>query len=93
MTSLTRSWLPGGQPWITARLRCDLCRRWGPGVQGTDDPAAVPILRARLRLQARTQRRWASTTILESDPDTGRLHPHRVDLCPGCRQPATVRPQ
>lgn len=82
MIDLQRSWLPGGQPWITARLRCDGCGRLGAGPLGSDNPASVFILRCRLRKSAREHDGWASATSIAAG-DLGASH--KVDYCPGCR--------
>jgi hypothetical protein len=90
MTIVVHSQSPDGRPWITARLRCDGCNRWGPGPIGSANPADIFCMRARLRIAA-TAHEWRPTTILIPVGDVERLVPHRIDLCPWCRQPAGRR--
>lgn len=92
MIHVIRSWLPGGQPWITCALVCDGCGCYGSGPIGSDRPENMSILAAKLRVHATLHRRWCRRRTLEPDEHGACTVPHRVDLCPDCAAATASRP-
>lgn len=81
---LYRSWLPGGAAVMTAVLACDRCHAVSTLVEPVSDPAALMVVRNRLRIKARCFCGWA--TAAARDRESGRNTIQ--DVCPDCRRRA-----
>lgn len=79
---LYRSWLPGGQPVVTAVLACDLCHSLSTIAAGVPDGDSLLLVRAQLRVRGRCHAGWGAAS--GRDRESGRWT--ILDLCPDCRR-------